>query len=133
MKVHVVGLYNTFGDFKNRNHNRDEVLLGVLTTITIRFAFQIRKGGIWHVHNSEVYRPRILLLIQLCNHTSKLHCEYIQHIVTVISCAIFWCSYFENHNFKCFNKYTWNKFASSWHVVQQISWQNMSTFSTHVM
>ena len=54
MKVHVVGLYNTFGDFKNRNHNRDEVLLGVLTTITIRFAFQIRKGGIWHVHDSEV-------------------------------------------------------------------------------
>ena len=53
MKVHVVGLYNTFGDFKNRNHNRDEVLLGVLTTITIRFAFQIRKGGIWHVHNSR--------------------------------------------------------------------------------
>ena len=76
MKVHVVGLYNTFGDFKNRNHNRDEVLLGVLTTITIRFAFQIRKGGIWHVHNSEVYRPRILLLIQLCNHTSNSYFEY---------------------------------------------------------
>ena len=83
MKVHVVGLYNTFGDFKNRNHNRDEVLLGVLATITIRFAFQIRKGGIWHVHNSEVYRPRILLLIQPCSYTSKLYCEYIKHVAVI--------------------------------------------------
>ena len=86
MKVHVVGLYNTFGDFKNRNHNRDEVLLGVLTTITIRFAFQIRKGCIWHVHNSEVYRPRILLLIHLCSNTSKLYCEYVY--VAVVFCNI---------------------------------------------
>ena len=92
MKVHVVGLYNTFGDFKNRNHNRDEVLLGVLTTITIRFAFQIRKGGIWHVHNSEVHRPRILLLIQLCSYTLKLYCELIRNrsLAQVIATVTFY-------------------------------------------